>query len=409
MADLHIGAWRDQLLRDANLLAFLKAVDICTEKKVDFILISGDVFNTALPSLDPLKETTKCLKELKDKKIPVYYIAGSHDYSPSGKTMLDVLERAGLIINAAKGTVNDKNELCLKFIIDPKTGAKITGLPGRRGMLDKKYYEVLDTYSLESEKGFKIFLFHTALDELKPKALADMPSSPVSLLPKSFDYYAGGHVHIVDHVSLPGYNAIVYPGPLFPNSFREIEELSTGGFYIVDHDPVLDKIKCTFEPVQVFNTFSAKIDCTGFSPEECEKKLYELIKRQEFMNTIVTLRLVGELRSGRSSDINFKEIFSAVYDKSAFFVMKSTALLTSKEFEEIKISEDGNANSDDVENALIAEHTGKNELPGFPASEESGLVKDLISALSVEKSDEEKVYDFEKRIIRDAASTFRLG
>ena len=46
----------------------------------------------------------------------------------------------------------------------------------------------LDLKNLEEEEGFKIFMFHTALTELKPKNLERMDSAPISLLPKGFDY-----------------------------------------------------------------------------------------------------------------------------------------------------------------------------------------------------------------------------
>ena len=79
-----------------------------------------------------LKSATVKLKELKDKGIPVYLIAGSHDFSPSGKTMLDVLEQAGLFVNVAKGFDVD-GKLKLNFTVDSKTGVKITGLLGKKG------------------------------------------------------------------------------------------------------------------------------------------------------------------------------------------------------------------------------------------------------------------------------------
>ena len=56
IADCHIGAWREPLLRNANLQAFSRAVEICIEKKVDFVLISGDLFNTSFPSIDALRK-----------------------------------------------------------------------------------------------------------------------------------------------------------------------------------------------------------------------------------------------------------------------------------------------------------------------------------------------------------------
>ncbi|MBA3064689.1 hypothetical protein FP803_04595, partial [Candidatus Woesearchaeota archaeon] len=91
------------------------------EKQVDFVLIAGDLFNTALPGIDALKIVVTKLKELKDNNIPSYVIPGSHDFSPSGKTMIDVLENAGLLVNVMKGKIIDE-KLNLEFTIDKKTG-----------------------------------------------------------------------------------------------------------------------------------------------------------------------------------------------------------------------------------------------------------------------------------------------
>ncbi|MBS3157918.1 metallophosphoesterase, partial [Candidatus Woesearchaeota archaeon] len=188
LADCHIGAWRDPKLRLVSNKAFEIAIDKCIEEKVDFVLIAGDLFNTSLPSIDSLKIAATKFRELKDNDVPVYAIAGSHDFSPSGKTLIDVLESAGLLVNVVKGRIvedesdKSKSKLLLNFTVDKKTGAKITGLLGKRGMLDRIYYENLDLANLEAESGFKIFMFHTALTELKPKDLEKMDSSPISFL-----------------------------------------------------------------------------------------------------------------------------------------------------------------------------------------------------------------------------------
>ena len=140
LADCHIGAWRDPRLRSLNAKAFESAVDKCIEQEVDFVLISGDLFNTSLPAIDGLKTAVTKLRQLKQKGIAVYIISGSHDFSPSGKTILDVLGEADLVVNVVKGSVVDE-KLKLEFTADPKTGAKITGMLGRKGMLEKSYYE----------------------------------------------------------------------------------------------------------------------------------------------------------------------------------------------------------------------------------------------------------------------------
>jgi len=96
LADAHLGAWRDPKIRDLNTKSFIIAMDRCMSESVDFILIAGDLFNTSFPPIDCLKIAAQKLKQVKDAGIPVYVIPGSHDYSPSGKTILDVLDEAGL-------------------------------------------------------------------------------------------------------------------------------------------------------------------------------------------------------------------------------------------------------------------------------------------------------------------------
>ncbi|MFC2135615.1 exonuclease SbcCD subunit D [Bacteroidota bacterium] len=389
MADCHIGAWRDPKLKDLSMEAFIKAVNISVEKKVDFILISGDLFNTSLPSIDHLKLTTKKLKELKELNIPVYIIPGSHDQSPSGKTMLDVLEEAGLLINVFRGIVQDER-LVLKFTPDKKTGALITGLLGRRGTLDRKYYEHLAKASLEKVPGTKIFMFHTAVKELMPKDLVDkIESAPIDSFPKGFEYYAGGHIHIVRHENFKDYKNVVYPGPLMPASFSELEKLRKGSFFIYNHG------KVEMVPIELVKCYPVKVDAEGNNPEEVKEIIDQFTKMQDFSNTIVLIRVFGKLKSGRPSDINFKDVFKKLYDQKAFFVMKSTTKLTSEEFDEIKIS---SSSVEDVESEVIKEHLGQ---INNSFKDESEVTKKLMTSMSSEKHEGEKVYEYEERIKKE--------
>ena len=384
IADCHIGGWRDPKLKLLNSLAFEKAVEISIKQNVDFILIAGDLFNTALPGIDKLKEVVRILKNLKEINIPVYLIAGSHDFSPSGKTMLDVLEEAGLCINIVKAKVEDKT-LKLNFTTDKKTGAKITGMLGRRGMLEKSYYEELDRESLENESGFKIFMFHTALTELKPKSLERMDSAPISFLPKGFDYYAGGHVHIIEKQDLPGYKNVVYPGPTFPNSFYELEELNNGGFYIYDNGEIIR------HELKIKNVKKIKIDANNKIPESITNVIIEQL--HDIKDTIILLRISGILESGRVSEIDFKKINEISNQKDAYIVLRNTTRLKTKEYEEIKIE---TSSAEEIENNLINEHAG--QMKTWDIEKEKSMIKSFMSLLSSEKKEGEKVYEYEDRI-----------
>jgi len=390
MADCHVGSWRDPRLKELSIEAFCKAINICVENEVDFIIIAGDLFNNALPGIDNLKVVVKEFKRLQDKKIPVYVIPGSHDYSPSGKTMIDVLDEAGFLKNVFKGKAVD-NKLFLDFTIDEKTGVKLTGILGRRGTLEKNYYEALDIESLESEPGKKIFLFHSGIAEMMPKEFALIESTPLSMLPKGFEYYAGGHIHIVKHESFKDHKNVVYPGPLFPASFSELEKLSNGGLYIYEDGNIRR------EELNLKNTFSIDIDANHKTPEEVYTYVLEKIEKKEFINTIVLMRAHGTLKTGKVSDVKFNELFEKIYSQGAFFVMKNTSKLSSEDFEEIKIDHE---NIDNVEDALIKEHLQQLNL--FDKEKEYNIIKDLMKSLSAEKHEGEKVHEYEDRIRKEA-------
>lgn len=380
MADCHIGGWRDPRMKDLPLQSFIKAIDESIEKNVDFILISGDLFNTSHPPLDNLKIVVKKLKEARNNNIPIYIVAGSHDFSATGKTIIDVLEEAGLVTNVVKGEV-EENTLKLRFTIDPKTGAKITGMLGKKGSLEKKFYEKLDNKEIEKADGFKIFMFHTSITELKPKELEKMESHPISLLPKDFDYYAGGHVHIVEHKSFDSHKNVIYPGPIFPNSYKELETLKCGGYYLYEDG------KASYQRISLYNVDTYKFDAENKTPETLTSEMLEKISKKEYPKTIVLLRIEGTLKSGKTQDIDFQKIIKTIYAKGAYFVAKNTSKLQTKEYEAIQVQEDS---VEKIEEKLIEEQE--------TTSQEKEMIQKLIRTLSLEKGEDEKTADYEKRI-----------
>jgi len=389
LADIHIGAWRDPALKDLNLEAFRRAVHIILDKKFDFVLIAGDLFNTAMPSLDHLKQAVILLKRLKKQGISVYAVPGSHDYSPGGRTIIDVLEEAELLVNVMKGEVLG-NKLRLSFTIDKKTGAKITGIRGKKGSLEKKDYEMLDVNSLEKEQGFRIFMFHTAIDELKPEELEKMESMPATEMPQGFDYYAGGHVHIVKHKNEEGYKNLVYPGPIFPTNFAELWKLGRGGFYTYEDG------KLEFQTLNLKNVHKVELSAENKTPEQLNHELEAAIQNKEFNNTIVLIKVAGMLKSGKPSDINFKSTTSELYNKSAYFVMRNTSHLSSQEFEAIKIS---SGTAEQIEEELIREYAGKAKTSFTDKQEE--MIRNLIKAISEEQKEGEKKYEYDARMKKE--------
>ena len=327
LADIHIGGWHDPMLKELGLKAFKKAIDICINENTAFIIIAGDLFNTALPSIESLKDVAWILRKLKKNNIGVYVVPGSHDFSPSGKSMIDVLEKAGLLKNVMK--IKDNK---LLFALD-KTGIKITGILGLRSGLDKEYFKTLDFSNLEKEPGFKIFLFHCPLEEHKPKDLEKVSSPSLSSFPKNFDYYAGGHVHYVLDIKYD-IGHLSYPGPLFPNSFKELEELKYGGFNLIEiKDDKITSIRRISVGLKEVITYL--FDANKKTPLQIEREILDRIK--DFEDKIILIRIEGVLVKGKPSDINFKELFSKF--GSAYAILKNTNKLVSEEFEDIDMEE----------------------------------------------------------------------
>ena len=391
LADCHIGGWREESLKALGIKSFERIMDICIKEHVGFILIAGDLFNTAIPSIDLLRETAALLRRVRDHDIDVYIIPGSHDFSYSGKTMLDVLEEAGLVHNVMRFDDDGK----LVFTTD-KTGVKLTGLLGKKGGLERLDYERLSREHLEKEAGFKIFLFHTLINEFRPPELEMVDSTSVATLPKNFHYYAGGHPHFVFKTSFSD-GLLSYPGPSFPNNFKELEELGCGGFYIVD-----DKLNILHIPIRLKEVVSYVFDAADKTPDAIERDVISTVK--DVTDRIVTLRFEGVLSSGKPSDINFRNIFSNL--SSAYCVLKNTHKLTSKEF----IEEETIASEQilEIESSVVRDNKSPVDISSFGISNIESFVSSLMVCLNTEKQDGEKNADFEKRVVRNVSSLFSL-
>lgn len=384
LADIHLGGWKDPKLTQLGEQAFAKAIETCLEQKVDFIIIAGDLFNTAIPSIDIIKECTRILRKIHDANIPVYAIPGSHDFSSAGKTMLDVLEKAGLLTNVMK----HKNEKQLDFTIDEKTGTKLAGFYGKKGGLEKFEMNELDKTNLENETGFKIFLFHTGIYEFMPLKLKDkMESAPHNLLPKNFHYYAGGHIHYI-HQHKTENSLLTFPGALFPNSFSELEEYHHGGIYIVD-----EKLNYEWIPINLKEVITLQINAEGKTPTQVTEEILEQGKNSE--NKILTIRLSGELAQGKPSDINFNDITELL--PNTYSILRNTSQLSSKEHQEIIITQ---KTVEELEEDIIASAESS-------SLSEEHLAKTLMQALNTEKQDGEKNAIFEERIISELNSLFK--
>ncbi len=404
MSDCHLGSWSSHPdMKEMSLRAFEFAIDRCLSEKVDFIVIAGDLLDTSLPGIDVLKRAVAKFRQCKESDIPVYMIAGSHDYSPTGKTMLSVFENAGLLTDIAKYEETE-DKLSLQFTVDEKTGCKLAGIFGKKGSLEAGSFRKIDK-SIEREdqtdaegvvRPFKIFVFHCGIDE--HQGMQGMSAVPVSLLPRNFNYYATGHIHLRKVYSTER-GSIAFPGPLFPTSFDELENYRSG-FYIVNCNG--KNIEIEDVPVKMFDTLLIEKDLTGSSPPEAESMILDELP-QRMDNTVLLIKLRGTL-NGKPSDIDFKSIAEKAASLGALCVKKNISKLVSDQLEESAM--ENVANIDELEKRLVAEHAARMKLLGKDDVER--LVLSLMNVLKDEKGEDETNATFEDKIRENAKKLLNL-
>jgi hypothetical protein len=382
LADCHLGGWREDCLRNLNFESFRKAIDNCIRENLDFILISGDLFDSAYPPIEILKEAFSEFRRIKEAGIPVFLIAGSHDFSSSGKTFLDVLEKAGFCRNVESFEVQEDGRIKLKPTLYKNVA--IFGYSGKKSGME---IQDLQRAYFDSIHSFTIFMLHTTIGDV-------VGSIPMEYLEKDklplANYYALGHIHQVFEKQEVN-SVYVYPGPIFPNNFQELADLNYGSFQIVDADLYRGTIKTQNIKLKLKEVVFIEIEIEN-ALSATEKIIHELDKRN-LKDKICLLKLTGTIRQGKTGDINFEEIETFVKKKEAFSFLRN---ISSLEIQETEIKLDtGLDNIEKIEEKVFKEYEEKN-----PA-DFNRFLPQLVSALSLEKNEDEKSAIFESRLMSE--------
>ena len=380
ISDVHLGGWRQEPIQSLNSQSFKKTIDICIQRRLDFILIAGDLFDSAYPGIEILKETFAEFRKLKEAKIPCFIIAGSHDYSVSGKTFLDVLEKAGFCKNVANFEEKEDGIILNPVIYE---GVAIYGYPGRKSGLE---IQDLKKIKLNDSPGmFKILMLHTTID--KAKGTLPVESIGTDLIPHA-DYYALGHLHMDFQ-----YENFIYPGPTFPNNFQELEDLKYGSFYVID-----TKIENSLQKIElkIKDVISLKIEINNAL--EATGKIISELEKIDLEDKIILLRIKGELEIGKNSDIRFLQIEEFAKNKGAYFLLKNTHDLKTKEPKlEIEVK-----NTENIEQETIKIYSEQNP------SDFNQLILELMNTLSIEKQEGEKTEIFTNRLLEEAKKILKF-
>ncbi|MBQ6099923.1 MAG: DNA repair exonuclease [Methanobrevibacter sp.] len=236
LADTHLGYRQFGLIeREKDFYeVFGKVIDKIIEEKVDFVIHSGDLFETAKPSPLALLEFQKGLLKLKGAGIPMYAIAGNHDSAiRKGSIPPQVIfKKMGLKVISPINTNYMQGDI---FI------AGLPYFPASKSKVLKSKLAELSKKAADYEKS--ILVLHQGIDNYFDYQY-ELETGDI---PDNFTYYALGHIHKYT-VSDFGNGKLVYPGSTEVWKTDELDDCRENGkgFVVVDLDgqkPVIKRVK----------------------------------------------------------------------------------------------------------------------------------------------------------------------
>ncbi|AIM17356.1 DNA repair exonuclease [Bacillus sp. X1(2014)] len=211
----HLPANIFSRLKESTFTALKKLTKTAIDRKVDFVILAGDLFDGEDRSLRALSRFRAEMRRLEENGIPVYIVHGNHDHLNGSWVHLDMPPN----VHVFPGKVEIKKQ-------QTRTGERVHlygfSYPTRH-VFEKKIVE----YQKEEGADFHIGILHgneasgTVHDNYAPFTVQELQE-------KDFDYWALGHIH--KRAVLAENPPIVYPGNI---QGRNKKETGSKGFYHV--------------------------------------------------------------------------------------------------------------------------------------------------------------------------------
>lgn len=409
LSDIHLGFQQNPELQRVEREVFEWSLDECIAREVDFILIAGDMFHINIPDIRVQRYAFAKFRQVHEAGIPVYIVYGSHDFSPVADSVIDLLLETGYITKIVRGRGREDGKVELEFVTDPRTGAKIAGLSGLKASLDIEIYQNLERTALEEEPGFKIFMFHGGIADMKSDPAAKGEYMPLSYLPKGFAYYAGGHLHRWNHQEFKGYPHVVYPGTPFAGHYADFEASARGqarGFAVVEFGrggvESVEFVEAKGAPYEMI-----RVDGDGKSPDSINAELLQKAGGADLKGKIVVVKLSGEMATGKTSEVDISALSQKVEESGALAINTARGGLTSKEYNITKVS---GANRDEIEANVFGENIGQVRLDQEELLGERGvdLARRLLLEIRQPQGTNEQKGKYEERICGKAMEIMGL-
>ena len=230
LADLHIGKRVNEfsMIEDQRYI-LLKILNIIDEEKPDGVLIAGDVYDKAVPSVEAVEVMNKFLSDLAKRRLQTFIISGNHDSAERLSFARELIDISGIHISRAYDGNEEFYELS-----DEWGSVKIHMLPFikpvnvRQAFPDEEISSYEDAVRVAIEKmnidssQRNILITHqfvTGAATCESEEISVGGSDNISAeLFDGFDYVALGHIHSPQHIKR---ETIRYSGSPLKYSFSE--------------------------------------------------------------------------------------------------------------------------------------------------------------------------------------------
>ncbi len=221
ISDTHLGASPYSLQdREKDFYeSFDEAIETMIRDHVDAVIHSGDVFDSPKPGGSAMVVLLKGFRRLADAGIRVFFTLGEHDISRiPGIPSPMLFSEMGLATFVGDGLQHEFNGITV-IGFHKHRRSEIDSLRSKLAQLDRA-----------ALNGKKVLVLHQGLTEFHEFA-GEITQQD---LPRSFDYYAMGHLHDRNQALFDGFKGpVCYPGSTEATSVEGIREREKG-FYIVD-------------------------------------------------------------------------------------------------------------------------------------------------------------------------------
>jgi len=263
LADLHLGKRVNEfsMLEDQKYMLD-KIVELIKSKKIDVLLIAGDIFDSSIPPAEAVNLLSDFISDLHKIKVKILMITGNHDSKDRLVFLAPILEKQGVVI------IGDYQEGIKKIKIDDVNFYLLPYVKYQRvnHFFNQSFTNTNDAIKFliaESNINYQeknVILAHQFVIAKNRPEESDSEMASLGGLDEvnaqifsQFNYTALGHIHKSQKMG----NNIYYSGSLLKYSTSEAK--SAKKFVIVDtNDFSLDFV--SIEPLHDLLTFECYID-----------------------------------------------------------------------------------------------------------------------------------------------------